>query len=86
MTTRPGMVISGSSTIGLIAPKLLLGIAPSVKAQVIATVLASPQAQPEARTTAPPIPLRTQRKVTARADHGRLISGLRRDMGSAGSA
>jgi hypothetical protein len=70
------MVISGSLTIVLIAPKLLLGIAPSVNAQVIATVLVSPQAQPKARTTAPPIPLRTQHKVTARAAHGRLTSGL----------
>jgi hypothetical protein len=31
----------------------------------MATVLVSPQAQPTPRTTAPPIPLRTQRKVTA---------------------
>ena len=76
MTTRPRMVISGSLTIVLIAPKLLLGIAPSVNAQVIATVLVSPQAQPKPRSTAPPVPRRTQRKETARADHGRLTSGL----------
>jgi hypothetical protein len=63
-------------TIVLIAPKLLPGIAPSMNAQVMGTVLVSPQAQPKPRTTAPPIPLRTQRKVTCRAYRGRLTSGL----------
>jgi hypothetical protein len=48
----------------LIALLLLPGIAPSVNAQVIATVLVSPQAQPKPRTTAPPIPPRTQGEVT----------------------
>jgi hypothetical protein len=47
-----------------------------MNAQVMGTVLVSPQAQPKPRTTAPPIPLRTQRKVTCRAYRGRLTSGL----------
>jgi hypothetical protein len=52
----------GSLTIVLIAPKLLPEIAASVNAQVMATVLVSPQAQPKPRTAAPP---RTQRRATA---------------------